>query len=266
MTPRLAAYLRRINYGGPLDPGIRTLRMLHRAHLLAISYENIDVLLGEHLPVDPADAFEKIVTRKRGGWCYEMNGLFAWALGELGFEVTLLGAAASRTRKGDLALMNHLALLVRLEKPYLADVGFGNGFIVPLALEEGSHSDGRFSFSLARIDEGWWRFTNRPSSGDTFDFQEVPYGLEAFEPKNTWLQTSPESPFVRDLVCHRFTDAGVVTLRGAMLTTILPDEIREERAHSRDRLAEILRLQFDLQPPNVDQIWERVSANASAAR
>lgn len=266
MTPQLAAYLRRIGYGGPLDPGIRTLRMLHRAHLLAISYENIDVLLGERVSLDPADAFEKIVTRKRGGWCYEMNGLFAWALRQLGFDVALLGAAASRTHKGDLAMMNHLSLLVRLEKPYLADVGFGNGFIVPLALEEGSHSDGRFSFSLTRVEDGWWRFTNRPSSGDTFDFQELAYGLEAFEPKNAWLQSSQESPFVRDLVCHRFTDAGVVTLRGTMLTTIIPDEIREERAHSRDRLAEILHSYFDLHPANVDRIWERTRAHPSAAR
>jgi N-hydroxyarylamine O-acetyltransferase len=260
MTPKLAAYLRRIGYSGPLDPSVKTLRALHRAHLLAISYENLDVQLGVPLSLDPAAMFEKIVERKRGGWCYEMNGLFAWALRELRFDISLLGAAVGREQRGDAAAMNHLAILVHLDKPYLADVGFGNAFVAPLPLAEGSHSDGRFDFRLQQIDGDWWRFTNRPGSGDTFDFQLTPYELHAFEEKNRCLQTADESYFVQNLVCHRFTDEGVVTLRGAVLTTLTPTETREEIAQTRDQLAAILRQHFELRPESIDDIWERVAA------
>ncbi|HET6894148.1 MAG TPA: arylamine N-acetyltransferase [Candidatus Baltobacteraceae bacterium] len=260
MTPKLAAYLRRIGYSGPLDPSVKTLRGLHRAHLLAISYENMDVQLGVPLSLDPAAVFEKIVERKRGGWCYEMNGLFAWALRELRFDISLLGAAVGRDQRGDAAAMNHLAILVHLDKPYLADVGFGNGFIAPIPLSEGMHSDGRFDFRLQQIDGDWWRFTNRPASGDTFDFQLTPYELSAFAEKNRWLQAADESYFVQNLVCHRFTDEGVVTLRGAVLTTLTPTETREQIAQSRDQLAAILREHFELRPESIDEIWERVAA------
>jgi N-hydroxyarylamine O-acetyltransferase len=260
MTPKLAAYLRRIGYSGPLDPSLRTLRALHRAHLLSISYENVDVQLGVPLTLEADAAFEKIVECKRGGWCYEMNGLFAWALRELRFDIALLGAAAGREQSGDAAAMNHLAILVHLDKPYLADVGFGNGFITPIPLAQGMHSDGRFDFRLHELQDGWWRFTNRPASGDTFDFQLTPYELSAFEEKNRWLQQAEESPFVQNLVCHRFTEEGVITLRGAVLTTLTPTETREEIAQSRDQLAALLRAHFELQPARMDDVWERVAA------
>ena len=260
MNAKLAAYLRRIRYGGPLDRSLRTLRGLHQAHLLGVSYENLDVQLGEQVTLDSSAVFEKIVERKRGGWCYEMNGLFAWALRELGFDISLVAGAAGRKERGAGAEMNHLAILVHLDKTYLADVGFGNGFIAPLALEEGTHTDGRFPFALNRLDAQWWRFTNRPQSPDTFDFRETPYEMRAFSEKNAALQSDPESYFVQNLVCHRFTQEGVVTLRGAMLTTFTPSEIREQTVRSRDELAAILRTTFELETPHIDVLWERVAA------
>lgn len=260
MTPTAAAYLRRINYAGPLDRSLRTLRMLHRAHLLAIPYENLDVQFGVPLSLEAGALFEKLVERKRGGWCYEMNGLFAWALRELGFDISLVAGAANRVERGADAEMNHLAILVHLDRTYLADVGFGNGSILPVLLSEGTHSDGRFDFRLDRAEDGWWRFTNRPQSGDTFDFRETPYEIQAFSAKSEWLQRDPASYFVQNLVCHRFTDEGVITLRGAVLTTIAPQEMREQIAQSREQLEDILRAHFDLQPGRMDELWERVHA------
>jgi N-hydroxyarylamine O-acetyltransferase len=264
MTPRLAAYLRRIGYAGSLDCTHATLCALHRAHLLAIPYENLDVQFGVPLSLDSGAAFEKIVLQRRGGWCYEMNSLFAWALREIGFEISLIAAAVGRKDRGEAAERNHLAILVHLDKAYLADVGFGNGFIAPLPLAEGTHSDGRFEFALQRVDEGWWRFTNRPQSGDTFDFRETPHSIDAFDEQNQWLQSSPQSPFVRALVCHRFTEEGVITLRGCVLTTLTPHDLRQEVVQSRDDLATILRTQFSLDTPHVDALWERVSAGPQA--
>ena len=84
----LAAYLARIGHTGPVQPDLATLRAVHRAHHFAIPYENLDVQLKRPVVTDPAAAFDKIVTRRRGGWCYEMNGVLGWALAEIGFNVT----------------------------------------------------------------------------------------------------------------------------------------------------------------------------------
>src|SRR5439155_12169680 len=86
------AYLERIGYAGPREPGFETLAALHRAHMLSVPFENLDIHLGRRLVLDREANFEKIVVRHRGGWCYELNGLFALLLERLGFRVTLLGA------------------------------------------------------------------------------------------------------------------------------------------------------------------------------
>ena len=253
----LHRYLRRINYGGPLDVSRATLHQLHRAHLLAISYENLDVQAGRRIDLDPQAAYEKIVERGRGGWCYEMNGLFAWALRELGFEVDLVAAGVGARERPENAF-NHLALIVRLDRPFLADVGFGNGFLTPPPLVEGPTNDGRFHFRLERLGKGW-RFYNHSGTSDTYDFTETPCAIGAFSAKNAWLQRTPESPFVENLVCHRFTDEGIVTLRGAVLTTVTPSGIAETIAQSASDLGTMLQSRFELVPDDLTALWERVA-------
>src|SRR5262245_27288790 len=89
---QVAEYLERIGYNSSLEPNLETLTALHRAHLRTIPYENFDIHLGRTLPLDQEATFEKIVRQHRGGWCYEMNGLFAWVLVELGYDVTMLAS------------------------------------------------------------------------------------------------------------------------------------------------------------------------------
>ena len=110
------AYFDRIAYAGPVQPDLATLTALHRAHLRAIPYENLDVQLGRPVTIERAPIFEKIVTGKRGGWCYEMNGLFGWALDQLGFRVTRSAGAVMREVNGAAAIGNHLVLKVELEE------------------------------------------------------------------------------------------------------------------------------------------------------
>src|SRR5215207_9409581 len=123
---KLADYLQRIHYQGTLNPTPETLIALQRAHLFAIPYENLDIHRGGTLSLDMETIFDKLVTQRRGGWCYEMNSLLAWALRELGFDVTLLSSDVVNEMMGDGAGGDHLVLLVKLDRPYLADVGFGN--------------------------------------------------------------------------------------------------------------------------------------------
>ena len=82
---RVDQYLARIGVTAPIRPDLETLRAIHRAHLLAISYENFDVLFNRPVTINIPAIYEKIVENRRGGWCYEMNGLLGWALQELGF-------------------------------------------------------------------------------------------------------------------------------------------------------------------------------------
>ena len=253
---RLHDYLRRIEYGGPLSADYPTLRALQRAHLLAVPFENLDVQLGLEPPHDIDGIFGKIVTGRRGGWCYEMNGLFGWALRELGFTVDFVGAAVSRDKKGDDALMNHLALIVHLERPYLTDVGFGDGPLLPLPLTVGSVNDGRFDYAITRND-GWWRLHNR--DGSTYDFTEEPHALEHFAAKAHAQATDPTSHFVANLHCARLTDDGVVTLTNASLREQRRREMREETAQNAGALSTILAERFGIHRPNVDALWDRAS-------
>ncbi|MGZ5987852.1 MAG: arylamine N-acetyltransferase family protein, partial [Rhizomicrobium sp.] len=124
----ISDYLGRIGLTGRPEPTLAGLRTLHHAHLVSIPYEDLDVQLGKPLTTDPMAAYDKIVNRRRGGWCYEMNGVFGWALGELGFDVTRATGAVMREAMGELSDGNHLVLKVVLkEGVYLADVGFGDG-------------------------------------------------------------------------------------------------------------------------------------------
>src|SRR4051794_15834375 len=200
-------YLDRIGLRAPVPVTLDGLRALHRAHLLAIPYENLDVQLGQPVTIEIAPIYDKIVNRRRGGWCYEMNGLFGWALGELGFRVTRTASGVMRETFGDFAVGNHLVLQVELpEGLYLADVGFGDGPLTPMKLAPGEFTDGRFDFALSHPEEGWWRFHNHEHGGaKSFDFRLQAAHEPLLAEKCAFLQTAEVSPFVQNLVCQRHT-------------------------------------------------------------
>src|SRR5215475_3747002 len=108
------AYLDRIGLKARPAPTLEGLTTLHRAHLRAIPYEDLDVQLGRPVTIERPPIYDKIVGRHRGGWCYEMNGIFGWALGELGFRVTRTTGAVMREAWGEMAVRNHLVLRVEL--------------------------------------------------------------------------------------------------------------------------------------------------------
>src|SRR5216684_5534157 len=129
------AYLQRINYTGPLDPSAETLRGLQVAHLRTIPFENLSIHSGEVIVLDNHALFEKIVRRRRGGFCYELNGLFGALLRALGFDVTMLSARVANAEGIFGPDFDHMTLLVSLAERWLVDVGFGDSFLEPLQLE-----------------------------------------------------------------------------------------------------------------------------------
>src|ERR1041384_4114649 len=132
----IPAYLDRINYRGPLNTDAETLRQLHIAHLRNVPFENLSIHAHEPIVLNDESLFKKIVTRRRGGFCYELNGLFAALLRALGFQVTMLSAEVANTDATFSAPFDHMTLLVTLDERWLVDVGFGDSFIEPLRLDE----------------------------------------------------------------------------------------------------------------------------------
>lgn len=255
----LDSYLKRIRYEGDLAPNLATLTGIHRAHLLNISYENLDIHLGCPLTTDLEQIYDKIVTNRRGGWCFEMNGLLAWALREVGFEVTMLSSFVGREKNEPVpeGAGDHLILRVDLDRPYLADTGFGNGIIDPLPLAEGTYQQGFLDFKLEDDLDRWW-FTNHIYGGPGFDFDLTPHQLSDFAGQSTRLQTSPESGFVKTTVCFRYTADSLLTLRGAVFRRTTAAGEQDETIGTAQRYAQVVADQFDLHLPDVDKLWDKV--------
>jgi N-hydroxyarylamine O-acetyltransferase len=244
------AYLQRINYTGPLDPTSETLRLLQVAHLLAVPFENLSIHSGEAIVLDDAALFDKIVHRRRGGFCYELNGLFAALLRALGYEVAMLSAQVANDQGKFGPDFDHMALMATLDGRWLVDVGFGDSFLEPLLLDERGEQvqserayridlDGAHLMLGQRMPAGDWktqyRFTLKPN--EYSDYAEM----------CRYHQTSRESHFTRALICSRATPAGRITLSDMRFITTDAGGGRQERpVFNQQEYATILREQFGI--------------------
>jgi N-hydroxyarylamine O-acetyltransferase len=258
----LKAYFERVHFRGEARPDLATLRALHRAHLQAIPYENLDVQLGRRLTPDPAAAFEKVVGQGRGGWCYEMNGVFGAVLAEIGFKVTRMAGAAMRELMGDDVIGNHLVLLVEVEgESWIADVGFGDGTLEPFRLTPGALTVEGFSFRLERLDDRWWRFHNHEYGGaKSFDFAVEPANPELLAGRCDWLQYAPDSHFVLNAVVQRYRGNEILQMRGRVLRRVTPGGVEQSLLGSADEFVDILSRDFDLDLPEAATLWPRILA------
>lgn len=260
---QLSAYLSRIGYDGPVRPDLDTLKAVHGAHLRAIPYDALDVQLGKALTTDVAAAYRKIVEQGRGGWCYEMNGLFGWALSEMGFATTRLCSGPMRPYAAERELGNHLIIRVDLDEPWIADVGYGDGPIEPYRMTPGEFTQRGFTYRLEDIGGGWLRLINHPFGlSPTYDFQPDLSDEDLLSARCLHLRTSPESPFVLNLVALRHTQNGVFHLVGRKLRGCengLPTPSR--LLNSADELEQVLREDFGIRvPEGVKDLWPRVCA------
>lgn len=263
--PDLTRYLARIGFESKPKADLATLKALVRAHVTSIPFENIDVQLGQPLTTGPLAAVEKIVERGRGGWCFEMNGAFGWALDQIGFDVTRVAGGVNRKEAGDSVIGNHLCLLVKLDRLYLTDVGFGGSLLAPLALETGAHNHSPFQVSLQQVDCGFWRFSEDFGDGAfTFDFQAEAADESLLKEKCGLLQSRPDSPFVQNLVAQRRGDEYHVSLRGRVLKRITPHGVSKEILPSSEALVETLKSVFGIDLPAAGSLWPAICARHDA--
>ncbi|MGH8792888.1 MAG: arylamine N-acetyltransferase family protein [Stackebrandtia sp.] len=246
------AYLERLGVEERPAVDVESLARLQQRHVRAVPFENLSIHLGEPIVLDAAALWHKILTRRRGGFCYELNGAFAALLSALGFSVTLLMARVFNNGEPG-PPFDHLALRVELDEPWLVDVGFGRFAQRPLRLN--SRADQPDPAGTARV---------RPADDGDLDVLldgKAQYRLEA-KPRRLadfaamcWYQAnSPDSPFSRSLTCSLVTDDGRVTLSGDRLIVTADGEKREETLPSEAEVLAAYRRHFGIEldrPPTI---------------
>ena len=243
------AYLGRIKYSGPRDPTTETLRKLHRAHVLTVPFENLDVHLGRAIVLDNEGFFEKIVRQGRGGFCYELNGSFAALLRALGYDVDVLSARVYLDGKLR-PEFDHMVLLVHLEERWFADVGFGSLLIEPLRLDSTeSQTQREYSYRVKQHGDNWKLSARK--TGDTwkaiYRFTTKPRELEDFARMCHWHQTSPRSWHTQNLVCTRATPDGRITLWDTKLVITEALDRSEQPISTKEEFDNALRTHFGIE-------------------
>lgn len=259
-------YLTRVGLIGARPPDLDTLRQLHAAHVAAIPFENLDILLGRGIHLEIDHLRDKLVAQRRGGYCFEQNTLFLTILREMGFTAVSMEA---RVRTGSTVLRprTHMVLVVEVDGgPWLADVGFGGeGLLEPVALggepslSSGGHThrvveDGDLRVLQLRRESEW---------EDQYAFALHPVHPVDFEVANWYTSTHPQSPFVRTLTVQRTTRAIRYVLRYPTYTQIRDSGIAT-RQISRDELMPLLRDVFLIQLPD-DLVFPVIDGAAERA-
>lgn len=264
-SQQIDAYLTRIGMARPHRADLQSLTQLHRAHLLTFPFEALDAFMGWPSGFTPAAAFDKMVLQRRGGWCFEMNGLFGAVLEGLGFRVTRLCAGVHREILGDVAIGNHLTLRVDLDRSYLAEVGVADAIVEPMPLVLGPIRQRGFDFAITEADSGWLRFNNHAQGiAKSFDFRPGHSDEVAMVAAHAWLMQDPGSPFTSALAVMRHTEDGYVALQNDRLRRITAQGATDEQITSRSHLADVLGAVFDLELPDPGAVWTRLQAVAEA--
>ena len=241
------AYLNRVGITAPAVGDAAGLRTLHRAHQLTVPFENLSIHLGEPISLDERDLIDKIVRRRRGGFCYELNGAFALLLEALGAQVSRVAARVY----GEAGLgppFDHLALIVRPADdsgPWLADVGFGGHSDYPLLLDAREDQDdpaGRFRLADADAGDIDVLRDGRPQ----YRIETRERSLADCVPTCWWQQTSPLSHFTRSTICSRLTLGGRVSISGRLLIQTQDGIRTEHRLDTDDALLAAYRDHFGI--------------------
>lgn len=251
----LDAYFERVQYRGGTDAGEDTLRELHLAHTLGVPFENLDVFYGRPVLLDEASLFRKLVGERRGGYCFEMNGLFSLVLRKMGFRVRDLLARVILD-DGRCTTRTHQVILVEAGgRRYLADVGFGNdGILAPLLLEERTEQR-QFSHT--------YRLTNHTPLGHLLQKREgdrfhplYAFTLEECLPDdflmaNHFTATFPGSFFLTMRMCTRPTRDGRVTLTDGRFKVVKGGEVIEKTLADESEFNALAREHFGLDPERI---------------
>ena len=244
------AYLDRIGYHGPTEPSETVLRRLHRKHMLSVPFEDLDIHAHRPIVLSQSAFHNKIVRDHRGGFCYELNGSFANLLEKLGFQVSMLSARVAKKTGGFGAEFDHMTLLVQLEQPWLADVGFGDSFTEPKRLDVSEAQKDHGADYRLTGKNNWTLLSRRKRGSRTWEpqykFTLRPRRLSDYGPRCRWQQTSPKSHFTQNRFCSRLTPNGRITVTGKEFIITSNGKRVERPVKSSDEFAMLLSRHFGI--------------------
>jgi N-hydroxyarylamine O-acetyltransferase len=197
-------------------PDLAGLKLLQRQHLLNVPFENLDIHWKRPIVLDTDRFYQKIVRENRGGFCYELNGLFNELLREVGFETRLLSARVASADGGFSPEFDHLSILVMIgEMQYIADVGFGSFTTEPMRFAGGEEQiDEAGTFMIRRQDDEYFDVARKDGNEwrSEYMFRPLGHDLSEFAGMCDFHQTSPESHFMKHKICSILTPSGRKTL------------------------------------------------------
>lgn len=242
-------YLRRIEYDGPRQPTSVALRGLHRQHLFTVPFENLDIALRTPIVLDLASLYDKIVQRRRGGFCYELNGLFCELLIALGFRVQMLSARVRRDDGGFGPEFDHMLLRVDLEEPWLVDVGFGDSFVDPIVFRAGGADQVNGHRYQVSPFEDRWQLLREDDTGKValYIFHDLPRQIGDYEEMAKFHQMSPESGFTKRWICSRATPDGRITITNRRLIVSAGNHREESELGTDEEMRQCLRDHFGIE-------------------
>jgi len=254
--------LDRIGYDGPLEATTAVLDGLHRSWVLTVPFENLDIHLGRPILLEERRFFDKIVRDRRGGFCFEMNGLFAALLRAIGFDVTLLAARVFGADSAPGREFAHLCLHVNTPAGrYLADVGFGDAFARPLVLEPGLEQAIEGSrYRIVTDDSGLLMQQQNAEHQwqSRYAFTLMSRQMSDFAFMCGDFQTNPESAFRKRVMCTRMTPTGRLTLAGTKLIVTERGERRESMIPDVESFTHLMHDRFGIDLPRdaIARLWQ----------
>lgn len=247
-----AQYLKRIRYEeSSLIPSLENLYKLQRLHLISVPFENLDIHLGRKILLE--NTFNKVVNQHRGGFCYELNGLFYELLKGIGFQVDIIsGRVYSKKKNKYPPEFDHMALVVHVGKEkYLVDVGNGEFAVHPLRIELNvlqSDPKGKFIIEESLSHPPYLQVSKIIDTIKTpeYIFTLKPREVSEFLPMLHYQQTNPESPFLQKRICTRSTENGRITILDNTIKFKDGDIVREECLESEEEFLNGLRDYFNI--------------------
>ena len=245
-------YLERIKYDGNVTASLDVLSKLQVLHLMNVPFENLDIQ--NKIKINLDNLFDKVITRKRGGFCYELNGMFYKLLKQIGFVVKMVSARVyNNVTKNYSPEFDHMALIVSLDKDdYLVDVGFGEFALCPIKIETGTETeDAGGTFRIDRYDNKYFVVQKKNEHGEfiaEYIFTKKKRKIKEFYSRCIYHQENEESHFTQKRICTMATEWGRITLTGTTLKITEKGIVKETKLNDEMEVQQVLWSYFGIKP------------------
>lgn len=240
-------YLKRFKASTEQEHYLQNLAELQSLHMQNIPFENLDVIRRTPIYLNLESIYDKVVIQHRGGYCYELNGLFHWLLNELGFDAKLISATVQKPDGTWSKADTHAAILVELDTLYLVDAGFGDSTISPIPLGGERHTDHSGTYRVEQVDDVYYDLIRENDEKEKvlYRFSTEEKRLADFHEGCVFNQVSEDSPFTHDDLVTRATPDGRITLSGSQLTRSENGK-KEKTELSADEKKNVLKEEFGI--------------------